>query len=177
MVDHVAAALGAVTSNVILSANDELAHTWLPTVTIVRDNFAALGGLAGVEAGLTFAARSGTDAVVVAWDMPFVTGEVLRILMAAGRENGVLAAVPASEAPHGIEPFCGYYSRDLLPALRAALASGQGAAHRFLAATPGVRVVPGTTFPPRPGHDQSSTFMSVNTADDLARARRLASHE
>lgn len=164
--DRVRAALTAVTDEIMLVANDRGAAEWLPDVALRADAFPGAGGLAGVHAAL----GAGHDVVVVAWDMPFVTAPLLRLIRDEGTASNADACVPESHSPHGIEPFCAWYSSALLPALDAFLAGGGGPARAFLD-TVSVRRIPLSAV--RAVGDPARMFFSVNTLTDLERARAL----
>lgn len=168
-----AAALRPVTDSLVLSANDPGAAQWLPGVAVLPDALPAKGGLAGVESGLGEAAAKGHDALCVAWDMPFVTKELLAALAAHARTHDLDAVLPASDAPHGFEPFCGFYAARLHPALRAFLVGGGSAAHAFLRTLDRVHFMTPAQLGLN-GSDRRPYFLSVNSAGDLERARTLA---
>lgn len=159
-----------VTPRLLLASNAPTAASWLDNVSIVSDNFTGLGGLAGVEAALA----RGQDALVVAWDMPFVVPDLLQALVTASRAQDASAVVPQSlTSPFGFEPFCAFYSVRVHAALREFLGRGGGAARDFVDALDGVHHLPANevaTF-----GDPRRLFFSVNTPDDLARARAMAS--
>lgn len=169
VLDRVAAALAQVTDTLILAANDPLASTWLPGITVVCDEHPGAGGLAGIEAAL--GASKGRDAVVVAWDMPFVTAALLQALVDAGDAHDADAVLPESESPYGFEPFCAYYSARLREPLSAFFAAGGGAARDFLHGLPRLRLL-STAEVARLG-DPSRLFLSINTPQDLDRARAM----
>lgn len=90
----------------------------VPGARLVADAHPGQGPLEAIASGLE--ALTAERVVVVACDMPFVTIEVLRRLMAlAGDAGGGLVT-----GPHGPEPLLGIYPRTLLPELRARLAAG-----------------------------------------------------
>lgn len=167
-IDRVAAALGQVTPELVLIANDPAASGWLPGVAVLSDLHPGAGGLAGVEAALT----RGRDALVVAWDMPFVTAALLQTLIDAAQGSDADVALPESESPYGFEPFCAYYSARVRESLLAFLEAGGGAARDFLRTLPRVHLV-STADTARLG-DPKRLFFSVNTPEDLERARAMA---
>lgn len=169
ILDSVVAALRAVTDELLLAANDADASHWIPGVTVVRDRHPGAGGLAGVEAALQ---RAPGGALVVAWDMPFVTPELLRALADAAAEHGAELVVPESESPYGFEPFCAFYASALAPGLATFLERGAGAARDFVRQAPRVHRVPLAEVA-RIG-DPRRLFFSVNTPEDLERARDMA---
>ena len=170
ILDRVVSALGGVSSEILIAANDADADRWLSGVAVVTDRHPGTGGLAGVEAALH--AAPGRDILVVAWDMPFVTHEVLREIVKTAREAAAAVCVPESDSPYGIEPFCAFYSARVLPPLTAYLHSGGGPARDFL-----FERVQATRIPladvARFGEPQR-LFFSVNTPDDLEKARAMA---
>ena len=170
IVDRVADALKNACGRIVLAANDPDASAWLRGADVVADTHPGSGGLAGVEAAM---ARVG-DAIVVAWDMPFVSAALLRELARRAETHGADVVVPESDSPYGFEPFCAYYSARTLPQLTAFLERGGGAARGFIAQVKRVHRVPlrdVATF-----GDAATMFFSVNTPEELARARTIAEH-
>ena len=108
--------------------------------------------------------------VLAAWDMPFVTAELLREL-AAGLESAD-ACLPASDGPRGVEPLCAAYGPAVRPAIEAALARGD---RRAVAFHDSVRVAILNGEKIRSLGDPGRLFFNVNTAQDLERANRMAS--
>jgi len=167
IIDRVATALRAVTDDLLLAANDADAAAWLPGVRVARDLRRDAGGLGGLESALA----ESRDVLIVAWDMPFVTADLLRRIVEEARVTDAIALVAPSDSPFGVEPFCGFYAARAGEALARFLDSGQRAAHDFLVSLPGTRVLNANT-PALTPH----SLLSVNTAEDLARARALAEH-
>lgn len=167
IIDRVVSAIKMVTPELVLSASHRDASKWLENVLIVADKSGGLGGISGVHAALSL----GRDVLVVAWDMPFVTGDLLRAIVFAGVEHDAEAAVPLSDSPHGVEPFCAWYSVRAFAAMDRFLAGGGGGAHDLLARLRVHHIPQSVTA--RYG-DPRILFLSVNTAEDLARARAIA---
>lgn len=116
--------LAAPFSEVIVSfAEPEQLEDLLP-YRLVFDRRRDGGPLAGIEAGLQAARNEVLFAV--ACDMPYVTPEIAQIAVAAARRCD--AAIPrVGDRP---EPVCAAYRRSALPAISAALRSGdRKAAH------------------------------------------------
>jgi molybdopterin-guanine dinucleotide biosynthesis protein A len=168
IVDYVAAALGHVASRVVIISNEPRASAWLPPLPVVPDLHPGRGGLAGVEAALAH----GEGAFVVAWDMPFVTGRLLQALANAAQIDDADVVVPASDSPFGFEPFCAFYSSRVREPLSAFLSGGGGPARDFVRGVRRLRVL-STNEVSRIG-DPSRLFFSVNTPEDLERARAMA---
>lgn len=131
----------------------------------------ALGGLAGIYAGLTHG-RVDRDLLAVAWDMPFVHPDLLVRMVAVGLEESANAVVPESDSPNGIEPFCAWYSASAREPLEDFLARGGGSAGSFLSLLPRVHRFPLSQT--RQFGDPAVLFLSVNTPADLSRARAIA---
>lgn len=170
MIDRVATALAQVTDLVVVAANDPDAHTWLGMreAIPIRDRHPGMGGLAGVEAALAYH----SEVIVVAWDMPFVTAQLLGTILDAARVHDPDAVVPESLSPHGIEPFCAFYSDRVREPLARFLESGGGAAHEFVTRLPRLHRLPLAEV--RQTGDPHRLFFSVNTPADLERARAMA---
>jgi len=151
----------------VIVANDASAVEWLPGVAVLADRLSGAGGLAGVDAALA----TGRDALVVAWDMPFVTSQVLEAIVTRAMATDADVVVPESESPFGFEPFCAFYSARTGPALSAFLAGGGRAPRDFLARLTRVERL-SISEVSRLG-DVRRMFLSVNSPDDLATARAL----
>jgi molybdopterin-guanine dinucleotide biosynthesis protein A len=167
IIDRVADALKWVTPNLSLISNSTDAQQWLPGVVVLRDRVADAGGLGGVDAALA----TGNDVLVVAWDMPFVTPDLLQLILAKARNEDADVVVPESGSPHGFEPFCSFYSARVAAPLEKYLTVGATPSD-FLADLP--RVARLTLEEVGRVGDPARLFMSVNSADDLMRARAMA---
>lgn len=165
IIDRVAAVLRLVTTEIVLAANDPAAVNWLPGVAVLPDRIPDAGGLAGVEVAIA----RGTDALVVAWDMPFVPTAALDVIVATAREHDADVVVPESVSPFGFEPFCAFYAARVAAELAAFLATGSRAPREFLARLSRVRRVPLPAIEKL--GDPRRLFLSVNTMEDLAAAR------
>lgn len=168
IVDRVAGVLEDACGRVILAANDDTASAWLAGVPVVRDRHPGAGGLAGVEAAM----RHSGDVIVVAWDMPFVPAGLLHALREAAHERDANVVLPESDSPYGFEPFCAFYSSRILPRLAAFVDQGGGAARDFLSRVKRVHRVPLRSV--SQFGDPGVLFLSVNTPEDLSRARTVA---
>jgi molybdopterin-guanine dinucleotide biosynthesis protein A len=169
IIDRVAGALRAACREIVLVANDRNAGSWLPGARVLPDVHAGAGGLAGVERGLL----TGGDIVAIAWDMPFVSDALVRTLIAEARARDADVVIPQSDSPHGFEPFCAFYSSRVLATLSRFLDAGGGAAHTFIGTLPRATLLPARDVAAL--GDARRLFFSVNTRDDLERARAMAS--
>src|SRR2546430_159800 len=108
----VAGGPAAVGAPPLLVANAPDAAAWRPDLVSVPDAEPGLGSVGGIYT----AVAAGDDPVLcVAWDMPFLTVDLLRALVdgAAGWD----AFLPESDSRRGLEPLCAVYG----PACRAAI--------------------------------------------------------
>ena len=116
LVEHMANAVHATAGSVALIGDpvrySSLGHPVYP------DKFAGCGPLGGIYTALSVS-RSDWN-LIVACDMPGVTAEVLRVLLASAEKStgsSVVATGPTGEA----EPLCAVYHRRCLPALARAI--------------------------------------------------------
>lgn len=138
------------------------ADRWHADLTIVPDALPGRGTLGGIYTAVTV---GDGPVLVVAWDMPFVTADLLRALVRASAPCD--AFLPESGGPRGVEPLCAVYRPACAPAILDALERKDYRAvafhDRVRAGTLPLETV--ATFG-RP----EELFFNVNTADDLARA-------
>lgn len=189
IIDRVASALRQVTDDLLLIANAADAAGWLPGVRTQSDPRPGLGALGGLHAALHHA---GTDIVLVAWDMPFVSatllGELRRLGQSAGAAEQLVASSlersEASSSPatsldplpdavlpesdgsrRGVEPLCAWYSARCLPAVDRALDHGD---LRVIGFHDDVRVLRMPLARVRDFGDPARLFSNVNTREELA---------
>jgi molybdenum cofactor guanylyltransferase len=157
-----AALRGATTSQVVV-ANDPQGARWFPGVPVVADQVPGLGPLGGLSSALRAAA--GAPVLVVAWDMPFVTTELLLELRRRG-EAGASAVVPVhGEAPQA-EPLCAWYAAGSLATCQALLEAGARRAAALFEALP--RAVTMGDAELAPFGAPARLFASVDTPEALA---------
>lgn len=167
IIDRVAQALALATDDLLIIANAPEAETWIPGTRVAADVRPGEGALGGLHAAL---AHAGTDIVLVAWDMPFVPAALLVELRARGEREGVDAVLPESDGSRrGVEPLCAWYSSRCLPAVEAAIDSGDRRVVAFHTHVSTQRL--GLEDVARFG-DPTLMFGNVNTPDDLADAER-----
>jgi len=123
---------------------------------VVTDEIPGAGPLGGIYTAIVRSPRQRT--LVVACDMPFLSGTLLRTL-AAVKDADVV--IPRHRK--GYEPLCAIYSRACADDIRRRLAQGINEASRLPA---GVRV---TEF----DVDNETSFVNVNTPHDYERAKGL----
>lgn len=169
LLSHVIARLSPQVEAIALNANGDpsrFSGLGLPVITDSIDGFA--GPLAGVLAGLDWAAERGEETIVTAAaDTPFFPRDLVNALQAAsdGMTHPLaLAATPHPERSKTRHPTFGLWPVALREELRAALSDGL---RKVVAWTDqhGGRTA---MFP------DEAAFFNVNTPDDLARAEAMA---
>ncbi|WP_199258577.1 molybdenum cofactor guanylyltransferase MobA [Paracoccus binzhouensis] len=152
-----------------LNANGDPEQFAAYDLPVIADGFAGFAGpLAGVLAGMDWAAAEGAESVVsVSVDTPFLPEDLVhRLREARGRSGLAIAASPDETGRLRDHPTCGLWPVALAGELRAALESGLHRIGQFAAAYDPGRAV----FDSRP----VDPFLNLNTPEDLARAARLA---
>lgn len=144
------------------------AATWIPDIPAIRDVRSERGSLVGIHTALTYAVGR-DDLLVVAWDMPFVSAELLR-LVCDGARRSRFAAVP--DGPSGLEPMCAVYKPDALPFVIDALDAGDLRLTNLVGRLPSYERISLATI--ADVGDPARLFFNVNTADDLVTAERMA---
>lgn len=161
--------LGPQAGPLALNANGDPARFAGLGLPVIADGVPGLPGpLAGVLAGLDWAAGLGAEAVVsAAADTPFLPLDLAaRLAAAAGPSGLALAASPDAEGRLRLHPTFGLWPVALRGALRQALIQGQRRVAAWAEAQgAGIAAFPSAPFDP---------FFNVNTPEDLARARDLA---
>ncbi len=105
LLDRVVQTVRAATgTDPLLVANDPDASQWYPGLEVTADLIPNCGSLGGIY---TAVAAGEGPVLVVAWDMPFVTAELLRALVGGWEGND--AFLPESRGPLGVEPLCAVY--------------------------------------------------------------------
>lgn len=156
---HVQARLSPAVGALAISANGDAARFAGYRLAVLPDSVPGLPGpLAGILAGLDWAAALGADAVVsVAVDTPFFPGDLVPRLAAGASGTGAVAATAT-----GVHSTFGLWPVGLRAALAATLAAGQRRLLDFVQAQ-GMAVV---AFPAT----EPDGFFNINTPGDLALA-------
>jgi len=165
IIDRVAAALSAVTSELIVVSNAADASQWIAGARVYGDVRPERGSLVGIHTALSCARG---DVLVVAWDMPFVSAELLTLI--CDRRGTGMAVIP--ESPSGQEPFCALYTVECLPIIEAALVGGDLRLSRVLAQLPSVETIAMSEI--EVIGDPATLLFNVNTPHDLAQAESIA---
>ena len=162
LLQRVAEVTQTVFPQVVVSVRTQRADVALPQVC---DAYSDAGPLAGLCAGLEYAAKNGqTWIFAVATDMPFVRPALIEQL--ATYRAGVDAVVPLIDGHP--QPLAAFYSIDALPAVRA-LATGEGK-RSLRAALERLQVAyvhAADLITADPGLD---SFIDLDTPEDLAKA-------
>ena len=160
ILDRVIARLVPQVAGLALNANGDparFAELCLPVIADSVDGYA--GPLAGVLAGLDWAAGQGASHIVTAaWDTPFFPTDLVELLEA---EPG---PITLARTPEGRHPTFGLWPVDLRDDLRAELLAGT---RKVLAWTERH----GTSYADFEG--VPDPFFNVNTPEDLAAAEEL----
>jgi molybdopterin-guanine dinucleotide biosynthesis protein A len=163
IIEHLLDELGAVCSEILLSANDPNPFRRYG-ITIVADHCPGAGALGGLYSALRHAAHP--HAIVIAGDMPFVDRRTLAAI-AALRHN---CDVVIPRTPDGRQPLHAVYARSCLPFIRKQLEEGRLKIDAFFPLVR-VREITAATHPecftPR-------QFFNINTAADISRAQEIA---
>jgi molybdopterin-guanine dinucleotide biosynthesis protein A len=168
LISHVIARLAPQCSRLALSANGEASRFSTFGLPVVADTIADHPGpLAGILAGLDYAAETKAEAIVTAAvDTPFLPLDlVVRLKTAAGRSGLALAASPDQAGTMRIHPTFGLWPVRHRHQLRTALESGLRKAAMW-AESHDAGIATFTSGP----HDP---FFNVNTPEDVAAAERI----
>lgn len=168
LLDHVIARLEPQVAGIVLNANSDatrFAPYGLPVVADSIDGFA--GPLAGVLAGMDWAASQGAEMIVTAAaDTPFFPCDLVAMLQVAADGMGqplALAATPHPDRNKVRHPTFGLWPVALRDDLRAALTDGVRKVVQWTDQHGGQLAM----FP------NEAAFFNINTPDDLARAEAM----
>ena len=164
IIDHQLEALAGVADDVRIVSNDRARYAALP-IPVIADAIAGAGALGGLYSALLDARHD--RVLILACDLPFVSGALLRRLVAEGAAagGGVDAIVPRST--RGLEPLCALYHRRAAAAARARIERGDLKVVGLLDDLTVLELGPEKLAP----YDRGSLFANVNTPHDHARAR------
>jgi molybdopterin-guanine dinucleotide biosynthesis protein A len=155
IIDRQLDTLREITREIFVVGRDDAAWT-SRGLRVIPDEIPDAGPLGGIYTAIVRSPRERT--LVVACDMPFLSGGLLRDLAAVADADLV---IPRHAG--GYEPLCAIYSRACAADIRDRLARGMNEASRLPA---GVRV---TEF----DVDDETFFVNVNTPHDYERAKEI----
>ena len=166
--DRVVDTMTAVLNEVpLLIANASDAATWRPELHTLADARPGFGTLGGIYTAVT----AGEGPVLcVAWDMPFLTGPLLRSLIDLFEGGDYDAVLPESSGRRGLEPLCAVYAPACAPAIEKRLTAGDLRAISF---HPDVRVGILSLARVSEFGDPAQLFFNVNAPADLERAEAM----
>ncbi len=144
---------------------DAVAAAWRRDLHTIPDARPGCGSLGGIYTAVTAAPG---PVLAVAWDMPFVTLELLRALVEGSAGWDVF--LPESDGRRGVEPLCGVYGPACGPAIKRQIAAGDLQAIGF---HPHVRAGRLGLERVREFGDPAELFFNVNAPDDLVRAEAV----
>lgn len=168
LIDRVVARLGPQCAPLAINANGDPARWAELGLPVLPDSLPDHPGpLAGVLAGLDWAATLGAPAIVTAAaDTPFFPADLVARLRAAAPPSGlVLAASPDATGRVHRHPTFGLWPVSLRDDLRAALTGGL----RKIVIWTDSHAAATAEFPA----DPFDPFFNINTPDDIAEAERL----
>lgn len=163
IVDWTIDALRGASDELLLIANDPAVAAAIVDVPVRPDERAERGSLIGLHSALTYCADA---ALVVAWDMPFVSAALLSALRQRGEEADA-AIVP--EGPSGPEPLCAYFPKACLAVVERQIAAGDMRLSNLVGALPRRVAFPREEV--RKFGAPERLFANVNSADDLLAAK------
>ena len=167
IVERILAALGPLVEERVLLTNDATLADQ-PEVRLIFDPSPHAGVLPALAAGLE--AAEGDLCLAVACDMPFVSPRLFEHMLEIQQRDDVDVVIPRSAGY--LEPMHAVYRRQpVLEAINAALARGE---QRMISYFSDVRVHEIDERDVRAIDTHGTAFFNVNTAEDLAEARRIA---
>jgi molybdopterin-guanine dinucleotide biosynthesis protein A len=167
IIERILAAITTLTNERVLLTNDTSLES-RTALRLVYDPEPHAGVLPALAAGL--GAAQGEVCLAVACDMPFVSTRLFEYLLDLQRETDADVVIPRTAGY--LEPMHAVYRRATVEAaIRAALARGEQRMISYFRDV-GVREVEESEW--RPFDPNGLAFFNVNTPEDLAEARRLA---
>ncbi len=149
----------------LLVANADDAHEWIEGAVVAKDVIPNCGTLGGIYSAI---ARSPGPVLIAAWDMPFVSTELLKAVIAGTSAFDVF--LPESNGPLGFEPLCGVYSPACAEPIKAALDDED---FRTTSFHQHVRVSTLPLSAVKTFGDPDMLFFNVNSPSDVAKAEQL----
>jgi molybdenum cofactor guanylyltransferase len=168
LIEHVLAALSPLVSQIgiVTSSPSEYSHLG---VDCYSDRWPGQGPLGGIGTALSQARND--YSLILACDMPFVTGQLLESLVESGR--GYEVCVPQG-ADGELQPLCALYHRSCLSRIESLISQGRYSP-RSLFEEAHTRLVPFESFAKLEGSDRF--FENLNTPEDFVRARKINAKE
>jgi len=130
---------------------------------VVRDVYPGCGPLGGIHAALRDS-RAELN-VVLAVDMPFVSAQLIELLLTIAGDSGAVVTVPRTR--RGFQPLCAVYRPDFADVAEAALRAGKNKIDALFDSTT-ARIIEEDELMAAGFSERS--FFNVNTPDDLRSA-------
>ena len=165
IIDYQLAALRDVVDEVFIVANDPAPYTGLG-LRVFQDRVPGNGAMGGLVTALEESGALAT--IVLASDLPFVSGEFAHYLAEACR--GFDAAVP--HTADGYHPLCACWSPDALDVLERRMTAGHRRIQDALSALRVREIAPGEVA--RFDRPEGTLLFNVNTPHDYERALQLS---
>jgi molybdopterin-guanine dinucleotide biosynthesis protein A len=151
------------TSDVTIVGSAAKFHSFAP---VVEDIFPNCGPLGGIHAALR--ASTAELNLILAVDVPFISADLLRYLVARAEGSKALATVPRTS--QGWQPLCAIYRREFANAAEAAIVAGH---YKITALFGGskisdVRVCAVAEDEFQPASIPPEAFRNLNTPEELA---------
>jgi molybdopterin-guanine dinucleotide biosynthesis protein A len=134
---------------------------------VVADIFSGCGPLAGIHAALVHSTAELN--LMLAVDMPFVSGELLAFLFATAEDADNHAIVTVPRTSKGFQPLCAVYRHDFAVAAEQALRAGKYKIDAAFSSV-SVRVIEEDELAAAGFSEQS--FFNLNTPQDVRAAER-----
>ncbi|WP_417259857.1 molybdenum cofactor guanylyltransferase MobA [Celeribacter sp.] len=162
------ATLSAQCDALAISANGDPARYAEHDLPVLPDTLPQRQGpLAGILAGMEWAAQLGVDQLFTApVDTPFLPADVVARLAAHAGDVGLAIAASPVDDQRRLHPVVGVWPVRLAAALRDTLSHGERRVGRFAQAN-------GAVVVPFDGDDARDPFFNINTPDDLAAAQAV----
>ena len=165
IIERVVNAVASVLDDLLVVTNTPERYAFLG-LPMVPDAYPDGGALGGIYTGLR--AAGGDAAFTVACDMPFVHPAIVRMVVERAADGDVV--IPRTGAQ--LETLHAVYGKACLGPMETCLRAGR---LKIVGFFPHVRVVELDAAPMARHRVPEVAFMNVNTPDELARARALAS--
>jgi molybdopterin-guanine dinucleotide biosynthesis protein A len=165
IIERVVNAVASVLDDLLVVTNTPERYAFLG-LPMVPDAYPDGGALGGIYTGLR--AAGGDAAFTVACDMPFVHPAIVRMVVERAGDGDVV--IPRTGAQ--LETLHAVYGKACLGPMETCLRAGR---LKIVGFFPDVRVVELDAAPMGRHRAPEVAFMNVNTPDELARARALAS--
>lgn len=165
VVDWAIEALRPATDELLLIANESAVRAHRSDIPVRSDVRPERGSLIGLHSALTYCSDG---ALIIAWDMPFLSSSFLLALRERGERAGI-AVIP--QGPRGVEPLCAYYPKYCMNVVERQLALGEMRLSAFVDALEDAAIL--SLDEVRRFGEPERLFANLNTPDDFRAAESL----